>query len=218
MNRLKKPRVLGDTPDIIKQMMSYTILMPAILQLIRDSYLEIIAQNDKCKVNSKFYTEEERRDILVNYMRQKKVEYGILFHITSESQEMTNGIGYIDIRIAMNYQDDKYYSFECKRFLKRNSGEKSIEKAYIKDGLDRYLQLKYSKNMNEAGMISFIEEGDKALFYSRLRRILSSNTIQGTNIQDCSIEYNHDYIILSKHNRCNGTEIDIYNVILDFCS
>src|SRR3990170_1634489 len=46
------------------------------------------------------------------------------------------------------------FIIECKRL-------KSTDKAYIDEGLERFINLKYSKNDEHAGMIGFVVSGDK---------------------------------------------------------
>lgn len=157
--------------------------------------------------------EEERRTELVEIMRDKKRKFNIHFPITYESGEMTKRMDiccYLD-----NMNEDSYICFECKRFIESNITKSNFESEYYGEGIKRFENNEYSRHMDEAGMIAFLETGDmeklKKLVESELPR-KSLNQL----LEDCSSQYCFQYIFRSEHNRINnGNKISLHHILLD---
>ena len=95
------------------------------------------------------------------------------------------------------------FILECKRL-------KSPNKAYIDEGLDRFIKLKYSKGDDYAGMIGFIVSGDKMFICNGLKNRINNleHTILTTDIT-LTPGFN------SHHKRIDNTQISIYHLFFD---
>ncbi|MBW8334084.1 MAG: hypothetical protein K0M40_18840 [Prolixibacteraceae bacterium] len=95
------------------------------------------------------------------------------------------------------------FILECKRL-------KSPNKAYIDEGLDRFIKLKYSKGDEYAGMIGFVVSGDKMLICNGLKNRIDNldHTISTTDIT-LTPSFN------SHHKRIDNTQISIYHLFFD---
>lgn len=118
--------------------------------------------------------EETLRNKLVKYMNQNRGTYGIgNFVFDGETvvceEETDKTVGYTDIKITIpsknnfSSEEQKSYTIECKRL----DGYADKNKKYIEEGIYRFINGKYAKNSNIAGMMGFVEssarkfKGDK---------------------------------------------------------
>lgn len=187
------------------------------IKLIIESYRQVV--NDKA-LKGEHPKENTRRNCLIHYMNKNNEKSKAFFSINSEcetyDQKTFQSLGRIDIKLAISYNCDHYYSFECKRLLKTTSGNKKIEREYINDGLQRYIELKYSSKMNVAGMIAFVESGDIIKIAPRIKTAVQAVATSGTTVKDISDTYLHKYVYSSTHTRNDNTNIDISHIVLDF--
>lgn len=103
------------------------------------------------------------------------------------------------------------FTVECKRLFNQNSKNKE----YIKNGLSRFIELKYSRNNNYAGMLGFIVENKQqqiledlkknVLLYKHVKSKFSEEEFKGW-----------DLFFKSTHKRKNYTEIHIYHLFFNF--
>lgn len=96
------------------------------------------------------------------------------------------------------------FILECKRL-------KSPDKAYIDEGLDRFIKLKYSKGDEYAGMIGFVFYGDSA---SVCKELWNRIGVLGhtTSISNISALNRFE----SNHNRIDESQICVYHLFFDF--
>lgn len=96
------------------------------------------------------------------------------------------------------------FVIECKRL-------KTADKAYIDEGLERFINLKYSEGDEYAGMIGFVISGETVKICGNLK--LKIEALSHTNsISDISSIPSFD----SYHSRIDRTKIKIYHVFFDF--
>lgn len=96
------------------------------------------------------------------------------------------------------------FIIECKRL-------KSPDKAYIDEGLERFIKLKYSKGNEVAGMIGFVVSGNSANICKKLRdkiEVLDHTT----SIRNFSALNRFE----SYHNIVNKSQICVYHLFFDF--
>lgn len=95
------------------------------------------------------------------------------------------------------------FILECKRL-------KSPDKAYIDEGLERFIKLKYSKGDEFAGMIGFVVSGDRTTICKRLNDKIADleHTITITDISKTPSFNSH-------HKRIDNTQICIYHLFFD---
>lgn len=130
-----------------------------------------------------------------------------------ESGDMTKRMDiccYID-----NMNEDSYICFECKRFLKTNIAKSNFEAEYYGQGVKRFENMEYSRNMNEAGMIAFLETGDMDKLRKLLEKQLPEKSSNGL-LDDCSLQYSFQYVFRTIHDRdVKGKEIYLHHILLD---
>lgn len=93
---------------------------------------------------------------------------------------------------------------ECKRL-------KSADNAYIKEGLERFISLKYGKDDTFGGMIGFVISGNKLNIATELNNKISNLSHTNTINTVSSIPS-----FESNHTKDNNGQIDIYHLFFDF--
>lgn len=184
------------------------------VNLVIDSYKEILVKN----AGIKKVWEDTRRNMLCSQMRNIKGKYGITFNIVTESgvwDEDFKDKGRIDICCYLSELEDQYIAFECKRFLKNDLAPNYISREYYGEGIKRFEDNVYSKNIDFGGMIAFLEEGD----YCKLNKVMNNELPQysiGSWLEDVSTYYNHNYVYKTVHVRKENNDIKLVHILLDF--
>ncbi|CAD5283216.1 MULTISPECIES: hypothetical protein [unclassified Imperialibacter] len=96
-----------------------------------------------------------------------------------------------------------HFILECKRL-------KSADKAYIDEGVERFITLKYAKGDEYAGMIGFVISGDKHAISKGLQWKIKA--LAHTQ----SIEKTSKPFFNSIHNRNDTSQIELYHLFFDF--
>lgn len=181
------------------------------------AYTDIL-KSRKSKVGE-LLTEDQRRNQLVSMIRKNSKKYEFNYIITTENGEFKSGtyntVGRIDIGIFYKPQEYKqeYLSFECKRFIKENSGENAIDKAYYKEGIKRYETGKYLCDTGVGGVIAFCEDGNFDMLKDKIISVLKQHSI--SNVEDIK-QYNHNYIHSCLIKTKGNNEIKIISIMMDF--
>ena len=176
--------------------------------------------------------EELLRNKLLKYIKQKQGTFGLAQYVfdaeSAEIDEVTDITkGYNDIRItiptndAFSEEEQKHYTVECKRL----DGNSEKNKAYIEEGIFRFITGKYASKMSLAGMVGFIEKSNKKVEGDRITAIIDdiNNKLTGQFAKaDCekltnvSVDQNFRNSYQSKHSRDNHLgNIDITHLFLD---
>ena len=176
-----------------------------------------------------FPLENHLRNVLVKkYLRIHKEKYGISylgFEIEPGEIRFNNHItaGFIDIKVtnaglstSLICDEDSYYAIECKRL--DNYSTKIT--AYVKEGILRFVEGKYSGKMPLAGMIGFIELGDPKDIVSKIKDKLENFTKIKTikNFDQLELDDKFEFSYLSKHEREESDPIDICHLMFDYRS
>ncbi|RJE71576.1 hypothetical protein [Reichenbachiella sp. MSK19-1] len=97
-----------------------------------------------------------------------------------------------------------HFILECKRV-------KSADKAYIDEGLERFISLKYAKGDEYAGMIGFVISGDKHDISQRLQKKI------GALPHTLSVKKTlPEPFFNSIHHRSDQNQIEVYHLFFDF--
>ncbi len=124
--------------------------------------------------------EEMLRNKLLKYIRNNQGVYGIAKYVfdaeSAEIDDITDKtVGYCDIRITIpcssNFSTDEQKKFiiECKRL----DGYASKNKAYIEEGMNRFISEKYVCKLDVCGMIGFIEKSNKVYRTDKIAEIVN---------------------------------------------
>jgi len=138
----------------------YEIQFENLMLNIYSCYIYLISNGDMVPEND----ENAIRDILLNYLRDTTIRNEACI-ITGYrfDKEVDEGEGRVDIKIVSinDFENhDAYYIIECKRI----DGYSTLNKAYINDGLNRFISSYKSSNSNPYyssyygvnGMIGFV--------------------------------------------------------------
>jgi hypothetical protein len=191
----------------------------SINKLIIESYYDILKEK---KLIGMKPLENNRRNCLVHYMEKNKMKHGLYIHIGSEFEEYDKEtfktLGRIDIKVTVgfDFRQENSYTYECKRIVKHNASPQKIRKAYINEGMDRFINLIYASNMKEVGMICFIEEGDINSIKPKIYEQVENIVLLGTKIKDLSKHYSHEYVLHSEHEKKNHIKFETYHLLFDF--
>lgn len=99
-----------------------------------------------------------------------------------------------------------HFIIECKKL-------KSPAKAYIDEGLDRFVKLQYAEGDEYGGMIGFVIKGDKSTISQKLQEKIAP--LGHTNIiRKGAAEPGFN----SVHSRTNKSQIELYHLFFDFNS
>lgn len=199
-----------------------------VLKLMVECYSEILTSeiyirseiDKKQRKRENFY-----RNRLCVYLHENSEIHGLGTYIFEKECEETdhNGftVGLLDIKV-LNIQEDPlrvdtslYFTFETKRL---DGGGNDSQ--YIKTGLCEFIQGKYSRNMEYAGMIAFIEKGDPDLMVKKIKGWLNVHpyiiTLKNLGYYDID-GFKHSYV--SEHERDGMlNNISIYHLIFDYTS
>lgn len=163
------------------------------------------------------------RNRLCEYLHKNSENHGLGTYFFEKECEETDSegftVGLLDIKV-LNIQKNPmvadpslYFTFECKRL---DGGTNDTQ--YIKTGLCEFIQGKYSRNMEYAGMIAFIEKGDSDLIVDKITGWLEVHPYIVTlkNLESYNVDgFKHSYA--SEHER-DGilNNISIYHLIFDY--
>jgi len=170
--------------------------------------------------HSKPPLETQRRNELVREMRRWKSEFGLVQALilkeSAESNENDRDTGRMDITFFYSASESEYITFECKRFLSRSLTSSYFQAQYNGEGIQRFVDGRYSAEMPMAGMIAFIETGD----YEKARRLflneLPKTVPAGLPVRECSEERRHQYVFQTAHLRKNNKYISLTHIMMDF--
>jgi hypothetical protein len=104
------------------------------------------------------------------------------------------------------------FDVECKRVFQQPSGNK----VYLTDGLIRFVELKYAKNNDYAGMIGFVVSGNITTIIDQITKETHIFHKSEDAIKDSEI--NWEYSFSSIHKRIDERSIQIYHLFFDFNS
>ncbi len=159
------------------------------------------------------------RNIFIKQLRENKDDFWIWYSYfeaeTEEIKENNQILWFLDIKV-WNIEwwklinEDKYFAFECKRL----DWYATKNKEYLKNWISRFEKWQYSKLMNIAWMIWFIQ------WYKKWENITHLVNEFKTKIEWLSfyeIEKDFKYSYLSLHKRGWALwNIDIYHLFFDF--
>ena len=196
-----------------------------LINLAIHTYFEILNTKTYSKSEMIRKRENEYRDDFVDTLLEIQEDYGfnnlIINCEPQERREYVEERGLLDIKIQyqtlQNIHINKYYhTIECKRF----GNDLKIKENYYENGILEFLEGKYSRNANYAGMICFIEEFknnwnmDKIII--KINEKLNENNISFLN-NNPHEEYEHVYTLTTLRDY-NNKNIHIIHLMLDYTS
>jgi hypothetical protein len=116
-------------------------------------------------------------------------------------------IGRIDLRFLHGYREDVYLAFECKRLRipgPSGSVQPNTSEYVGENGIGRHLSGKYSRGLNEAGMIGYVMDGKIRDARGSIRRALDKarqelRLIEETGLEPCTFHPMETRLAESRH-------------------
>jgi hypothetical protein len=150
--------LLGDTSewdDLFEQK-----LIPTILALVLAAWerLPVLAENER---------EDKVTDKLYAAMLNAKDRQRHPFLIRPQDAEFNSGtetiIGWKDIVFYPSHDEEIYFCLEAKRLNAVVSGKPaSLASEYVSEGMQRFVDRKYSPHVRHGGMLGYVLDGDIA--------------------------------------------------------
>ena len=201
---------------------SYEKEFKCLLAKITECYKLMIA--DKVKVDN---DENKISDALcVNYLKDTKVRsrFDLTDFLFDREVPEDNTRGRTDIKVQTinSFENsDAYYIIECKRLDNQNlTGITGLNAQYITDGIQRFIERKYSAYYRINGMIGFVvEQLDIDANIVNINNLLQkkfsdANTITFLTFIDFVKEFKYQYY--SVHKDIENKKIKLYHLMFDF--
>lgn len=205
--------------NFIKGHEYYKVTFYKIIKLLIYSYKRIIKDRKfKTTDNEDFLRNILVKDYLVVYRQKFQLEYYYFHTEPAIIDSNYKSSGFIDIKVGTtgrSINPDDYYIFECKR-LDESIGR---GRAYVDDGIYRFISGKYFSDSPFAGLIGFIQHGDLKRILENIENIMKEDDFLKENdlLENIEIEKSFKNIYYSNHDRCNTLgEIEIYHIMFDY--
>lgn len=181
-----------------------------------------------CKLvaNKQFVSNDENmiRDYLyINYLNNPTVrnELELFYHFECEPKEFGISSGFIDIKVFNQnifHNPSQYFIIECKRLDNFNKKTKNgLNGKYIKDGIMRFVDRKYSLFNRINGMLGFVVE--KLSIQKNVEDInylLNHVFYESQTINSLKKIEGSKSLYFSIHNDSQGVKFKLYHLMLDF--
>jgi len=126
-----------------------------VMKLILDSW-------NSFKIPSKF--EDRITNKFCAHLRTNKDRSKHFFSIEPQSYTLDDTgevLGKIDLKFSGGYEENVYFSFECKRLrVHFPSGFDTLASKYVTDGMYRYFNDQYAQGLDKGGMLGYVMDGD----------------------------------------------------------
>lgn len=116
-------------------------------------------------------------------------------------------LGRVDIKVRFNWDDDVALIYECKRLntVNENGKWESLATPYVTNGMMRFVDCQYGREVHVGGMLGYILDGDILKAKTSIDRAISNNTgtLMMTKTSETSMLVNNIMCFMTKHNRVN---------------
>lgn len=163
-------------------------------------------ENNENKIRNILYKDYLINQAIIDELKLNNFAFEIETGIVDDSYKE---IGYTDIKV-INLQERMHsvnanYIIECKRL----DNSSTLNKKYINEGVNRFVDEKYPTNYDVNGMLGFIVEN---FDINKSITEYFKNFIQYSFIQDFPYSYRSSHTIKNRKN------ITLYHLMLDFSS
>lgn len=201
---------LSHFPFETKEDLYVNLYIRAIIESYKfiDKSFDKLAKDDENKIRNRFYWDLTER----NPITKEYVDLNLL-KISFEDWTMVSELEHRRVDLTFFISCFGSFEIECKIF----SSKQTVKGQYLSNGLIRFIELKYSKNDNAAGMMGFVVSDDtNAIFDSNIK---NAETFHPTNPKQSPqnpIDSNWKHGFISFHERTDKSEIKIYHLLFEF--
>jgi hypothetical protein len=184
------------------------------VDLYENLYLKAIIDSYS-SINKKSGKEEELRDRFYydlthcNPLTKEWYDLEIL-NISFEKWKMNIDKNKTRVDLSFFWSGFGNFEIECKRLFK----QPSKNKAYLDNGLVRFINLKYAENNEYAGMLGFVVSGNIDIISDKILNDTKTFHSNGFPIQYSIHSCAHSFI--SNHTKINKKNIRIYHLHFQF--
>ncbi|WP_051435889.1 hypothetical protein [Tenacibaculum sp. 47A_GOM-205m] len=164
-----------------------------------------VIENNENKIRNRLYKD---------FLKPVKVKEGLsidkwIFHPeVPEIDDSYHEYGRTDIMLYLSDEylksENAYYVIECKRI----DGGKTLNDAYIQNGMNRFIGEKYPVYNNKAGMLGFVVKSIN----------INDNSVENLKLKKNNVISNANFEYISQHTTSSGKDFCIYHLMLDFSS
>lgn len=210
------PSIFIDSPEFIESEFQ------DICSKIVECYKMMLSDNIKVKND-----ENQIRDLIyLNYLNNDKIraKVGLLNYLFDREVLEDNSKGKTDIKIITTntfLNTSAYYIIECKRLNKKNpTGQTGLNAEYIKNGIMRFVEGKYSTYNKLNAMIGFIvDQMDIQQNIQNINTLLNEDiflTKTETVLSTLTFIKNFEYQYYSIHRDSGNRRFKLYHLMFDF--
>ena len=131
-------------------------LVPEIIKLILDSWGKFnTVQIREVPITQEFFV------ILNSNQQSSYLPFLIDLEIILPEENGIGQEGRLDIRFIHGFRRQVYFSFECKRLrVSFPSGFDTLAGKYVTEGMYRYFNGQYARNLDKGGMLGYVMDGN----------------------------------------------------------
>lgn len=164
--------------------------------------------DDENKIRNRFYWDLTER----NPITKKYVDSNLL-EISFENWIMVSEIEHRRVDLKFFISCFGSFEVECKVF----SGKQTVKGQYLSNGLIRFIELKYSKKDDAAGMIGFVVSGKtEAIFDSNIQNVQNFHPTNPPKPIQNPTNSNWQHSFTSFHERTDKSEVTIFHLLFEF--
>lgn len=178
-----------------------------------DIYGLIVKSDVRLQNNEKIIRKE-----FVRYLKNKNYANSIEpFANYSIDAEVEEDEGFLDLKITPRkplVDPMEYFSIECKRLDNKNQlGKTGLNAQYVKEGINRYKEEKYTTYHGCNGMFGFIVADMKVSYNTQC---INTFLNKAERLKHTDIIADFADMYLSRHSTVSGRQIMLYHLMFDF--
>jgi len=126
--------------------------------------------------------------------------------------------GKIDLAVLLDWERERYIAYECKRLNVTYNGKRSsLAKAYVTDGMMRFMTEQYAEGLPVGCMLGYVMDGDAPFAIAQLTKAIKSHGPLNVTTGPSAIGALQNVArFLTVHDRNGGIPIELRHALLSF--
>ena len=219
---LDEPSAIGQTTinlsvDIIATVLDITVVAWSKLMEFKKINNKMLENKITGYLRREMTSEKNSRPKLKNQIRIES-EVGTL-----SSQESVEPEGRIDIKIIYSFNEEEYFSMECKRVSSSSTGkDRELAKKYLTNGIMRFVEGIYSPGHDFGAMLGFVIDSNTQGCMDRICQRLEDQKDEIWLEESWAEETNfgkHSNLYRTRHRQYNhNSSINLLHLFLEIYS